>query len=398
MIIPPPSFLSNPVEIPLFDVRVETRIKTKIMDARTGRVVKERPFEKNLIFDNILNDWATPGGKTFANFSFVHVGSGTNPVKIASGGVTLSQAATSTVTSSGSFFTAAMVGSLLKWGTGSGGAEVYITVFTNSTTVTVDTVATHVAEVATVWNVQQIALQTELFRSNTFQTISGDCFSTFVNNVITMQRTYVVSQQVSTYNVNEIGWGDSNTATCFGRVVLSSTDVVTPSNFYLVVIQLQITCSPGVPTAVSNVGTNIATAGNAMIERFAIARVSTTGGVDVSDNELDNGGPVGIAFATATYTQRANTTDSAFSPVPTRITINPLARSKNAARGRMDWTINTAITTNGESLFGIYIKNSGSAASPPLFDVKFTVTQTAPVGTFQPNVVFSITYNRSLTN
>ncbi len=61
----------------------------------------------------------------------------------------------------------------------------------------------------------------------------------------------------------------------------------------------------------------------------------------------------------------------------------------------MTLTFTHSITTAGESLFGVALAGGGNSVA---FDVKFTTTQTAPTGTFQPNTVFQIVYDRQLVN
>ncbi len=389
-----------------FNVKVETKIKTRIVNAKTGRIVKERPWEKNLIYDVGLNGMAIDNSTAqscnpASAGAFCMIGSGTNPVKISSGAITFTQAAT-TLTASGGFFTAAMVGGLFKWGTGSGGVEVYITAFTSSTVVTVQTSATvAVPAVGVVWQVQGTGLQTHLFTSNSYQTNSGDCQTTYSATGVTYQRTYVFGVQASPYTVNEIGWNPvSSTTKTMGRLVLSSSDSVATTNFYVVVIAMTLTYSPNVPTAVADVGVNINTAGTAMVECLSTAWVQTTGAtVTSSVGTLDNTEQSVLVFATATYTQQATIPGRV--PVltwPTRIAISATTWLKVAAtRGTMRCTHTGSITTSGQTAYGVGLSRNSSQGDVA-FDIKFTTPQVLPTGTFSPTFIFQIVYDRALVN
>lgn len=401
---------SNPRFTTAFNVMVSTRIKTRIIDAKTGRVVKERPWEKNLVLDQGLNALAQSSAQSLACYpasaaTNIQVGSGTNPNAIASGAVTFTQS-TTTITASANFFTAGMVGAIFKYGTGSGGAEYYITAFTSATQVTVDTSATvAVPEVATVWMVQQTALQTFLFRSATYQTNSGDCQTTQISNIQTHKRTYIIPQQVASYNVNEIGWNSTTSTTrCLGRLVLSSTDVVAPSNFYVVVLELSFTYLPSAPTAVGNVGTNVDTTGTLMFEDWTFLGTvnSATGAAVVAAKgaSLDGSKTVqAFYWPTATYTQNATigaatlTWSTVVQPTPGNIS---WVLAAPAVRGKMTLTSTGSVSTSGQTLHGIGIgQNSLNNVG---LDVKFTTPVTAPTGTFNPITVWSCTYGRTLTN
>lgn len=384
---------------------VETTISTKIIDAATGKVVKERAPEKNLVFDIGLKALAgdnTNSQSCTGNSMSAHciIGSGTNPNSIASGGVTFTQSGT-TITASGSFFTSAMVGGIFKYGTGTGGAEYYILSFTNATTVTVDTSATVTTPtVATVWQVQQQTIQTFLFDSATYQTNAGDNGTTFSGNTVTHKRTYIFAQQGSPYTVNEIGYARQSSASHFlnGRIVLSSSDVVGTANFYVVVISITITFLPGTPLAVTNVGTNINTAGNLMLELASIACFGVVGssGTVGSQGFFDNGGSATLLFASTTYTQNA-ATNSTTTPNPTLINVGAVSWGYNSAvLGQMKLTFTGSVSTTGQSLFGVAI--GGTGANQYACDVKFTTTQTAPTGTFTPNTVWALTFGRQLSN
>ena len=388
-------------------ITCETRIKTQIMDVATGLCVKERPWEKNLILDTGLNALAGGANSTYGAgcFTDIYVGSGTTPTSTASGAITFTQA-TNQLTASGGFFTVGMVGMLFKYGTGTAGAEYYITAFTSSTLVTVDTsITVATPTVGTVWAVNQTALVTKLHSGTSYQTLTGDNSTVLTaGGVITHQRKIIIAPQGTTYTVNEIGYNKDaiNTGTTnplVGRIVLSSSDVITTSQYYLVTIQLVITYSPATPTAVANVGTNINTAGNAMIEtltNFSVIGVVNSNGTASGAQTLDYSVSIALVFATQTYSQNGSP-GSAFnwtsnSPI-TLASVN--WANVGSSRGTMTLTFSGSVTTSGQSLYGIAIGGSSSLINA---DIKFTTTQTAPTGIFQPNTVWQMVFNRALSN
>lgn len=387
------------------NINLETKIQTRIIDAATRNVLRESAPQKNLIMDGALNALAKSTNATFLAemFAACRVGSGTTPNKFASGAVTFTQAGT-TITASAGFFTGSMVGMLFKYGSGSGGAEYYITGYTSSTIVTVDTSATvAVPNVATVWAVAQSGLDTLLYSTASYETAAGSCGTTYSTNSVTFKRTFNFAQQVGSYNVNEIGYFRATTgSTIFGRLLLGATDVVPPTSFYQVTLSITATFSPGAPLAVANVGTNIDTAGNAMLEFInenssALASVATTGATNpesLLDNPASGNNRAQLFLITATYSQNG-TTGTSFT-ITQQATANVATWVFGGTRGKKTLTFGTTITTAGETLYGIGIGTLIN--SKVCFDVKLTSTYVMPVGSFLPQAVFSLTYDRTLTN
>lgn len=392
----------------MLSIATSVKLKTRIIDTATGAIIKERPWENNLVLDAGLNSMAklasglgsTPPAGSFASCK---IGSGTTPTAIASGAITFTQV-TNQVTASGGFFTAAMVGSIFKYGTGSAGAEYYITAFTSSTLVTVDTsITVSTPTVATVWNVQQTALTTQLFQSSTYQTTSGSCGTTQSTNTLTFQRTFIFTAQASPYTVNEIGWAPAAGTLVGGRIVLASSDSVSPTNTYIVVIALTCTFTPGAPTAVGNVGTNIDTSGNAMVEALgpglslSLATVDSTGATTAS-RSLD-GSPARVVGATVTYTQNATpATSYSLTWTVTELAASPGGAWTNQAgvRGECRSTLAYSVNTTGQTFFGIGISNQAPPA--PIFDIKLTTPFVTPNGLFSGTIVFRCVFGRILVN
>lgn len=381
-------------------VTVSARVKTRIVNAATGEIVKETPFASNLVLDaglNALARSATAGMSCTPATAGLNclIGDGTDPNYIASGGITFTQTALAIV-ASGNFFTNAMVGGILKY---SDGTQIYIQSVTNGTNAVAASAATIVALTGTVNQVQAIGLANFLYRSSNYQTGAGDCGTTpGASGSIYFQRTYIFPQQVSTYNVNEIGWSPRNDNTrCIGRFVLSSTDVVSSANFYIVVIGVTYTYSPGAPTPVANVGTNINTAGNIAIEKFSLQTILTTGLASVTTGLLDGSATNQhfLGFPVAAYTQNAQPGAAGVS-TPAAVVINSNGSWTYASvRGKMTISFNGTITTSGQTSTGIGLYQAAGSTTIEA-DVKFTSGQVLPTGAFQPITVFSLIYDRAL--
>lgn len=396
------------------------RVKTKIVDSATGRCVKESPWQDNLVLDLGLNSLAGDGSQIApsapALMDSLVVGSGTTPTSTASGAVTFTQSngsggAGNILAASAGFFTAGMVGQLFKWGTGTGGVETYITAFSDTQHVTVDTSALIVVPaVGTVWAVNQTTLTTPLYLFSSYQTNSGDCGTTYPGNVNIQQnqRTFIFNSKVSVYSVNEIGYGPQLAAAgskLAGRIVLAATDVIAPSQYYLVVFQFSATVVPGVPTAVGNVGTNMNTAGTAMVEGIGSDAFYVVG---------SNGVASGFGYlcaAASTPTKLLFAVTSAYSQNPhPESTLHGGADFGGAAlifstgatwtkvvgvRGQMQCYFDQTMSTTGQTLYGVGI---GSQSDRVFLDVEFTTPQTAPSGLFEPKTTWLCTWNRQLSN
>lgn len=400
-----PSPLNPPPSKALFNLGIAVEFKTKIMDAATGLCVKESPWRKNLVLDAGLNALAqsTNACGIGSSFSSLRIGGGTNPTSFASGAITFTQSTTS-VTASGGFFTSAMVGGILKYGTGSGGAEQYITAFTSSTLVTVSSSATVAATVGTIWMVQQTALQTPLFTTSTYQTTAGSNSTTYSAGQQLMQRTFVNGVQGAPYTVNELGWNVNSGGTAInGRIVLPSSDVVGTSNFYVVIMQLTVTFAPSAPTAVGNVGTGLNTAGNAMIEWFDFTSVSTNGNTNpnVSVNIDGPSANLQTSYITASYSQQSSLTSSTAWP----LVVGSVQGQTSAVAfvyspgtvGICTCTTTSTSTTAGQTCTGIALTNPGNSTQIAM-DVKLTTPFTLPTGTFIHTTVWQIQYSRTLVN
>lgn len=397
-------------------ITVETKIKREIRDVKTGEIVRVSPWEKNLIVDQGLNKMANQSGGSggcnpASSFTNCLIGNSNAPTSIASGGVTFTQSGF-IVTASASFFTSGMVGGLFKYGTGTGGAEYYITVFTSATQVTVDTSATvSTPSAATVWQVQQTALQgafpapiSNFLYADHYQTgINPNdslqyCRTTISGNQSLHQRAFVFIAQASTYSVNEIGWSNDGVGGAQnrvnGRIVLGSSDVVSPTNFYVVIIQITFTYSPSAPTSVGNVGTAINTAGTIMLENMQIQQVANSGGV-TTNGILDNSVGGVCVFATTTYSQ--NGSIGSLVNLPTQLSTGVTSGwSYAGTRGTMNATFTFSVSTSAVTAYGVAFTHPNT--NNAVLDVLFTTPQSIAAGTFAGTVVWQCVYGRILSN
>ena len=383
---------------------VEMIVQTRQICKKTGRLMRESKPQRNLVLDRGLNAFARSTNATYPAAATLacNVGSGATSDKTSSGAVTFTQAGT-TLTASAGFFVAGMVGQLFKWGSGTSGVEVYITAYTNTTVVTVATAATvAVPTVGVVWNVSRTTLETYSYSNTGYETTAGACGTTSSAGVFSHKRTYNFATQVASYNVNEVGWFTSAGSATFGRLVLSATEVVAPTNFLQVVLTLIITYSPSAPTAVADVGTTINTAGTAMLEGLpltgspAIGIVLSTGAAQAASggDALDGSGFAVTRGITATYSQNA-VTGTALSL--TTLQFENTSWAYNSVRGQMKLgPSNATITTAGQTLYGVGILSNN--ANRICFDVKFTTPYVTPTGSFLPRVTFLQTYARVLNN
>lgn len=400
--------------------RANARIKTQIWDSATNTLVSESGWQNNLLFDVGLNNMANSlgtGPLGIANiFEELKLGSGTTSNSVASGSITFTQAGT-LVTASGSFFTAGMVGAILKYGTGTGGAEVYI-VSQAGTTAVVSISLTQIATVGTVWLVQQTALVTSLGINTTTIINASSANTAFSTNTVNLTRTFKFAVQGSTYSVNEIGYCNSglSSGNVLGRIVLSSTDSITSSQFYVVIFQMLYTVSPGTPTAVSNIGSGINTAGTAAFQYWDFTALSFTTGASTPwqatpSNLMDKcvgTGSFGFMGLTGTAPTLNTNPSTSFNPATTANSLvlgtfsGMVFRSGNVGIG--DCTCAFSQTTAAQVLNSLMFGNSnsvspGTAGSTlPTFFINLTTPFVLPTGTFSGSAVFTNVFTRQLTN
>ena len=390
------------------------RVKTEIVDAATGIAVKTSSWVENLAFDRALTGLLSAQFFNVCDlFANLKIGSGVSPNSIAGGAITFTQAGT-TITASGAFFTAAMVGGIFKYGTGSAGAEQYIATVAGgglSCTVLGPGMAVGIATVATVWQVQQTSLETWLATATSYQTNPGDNSTVIAGGSITLQRTFIFATPVVTQNINEIGYDNANAAngTCRGRIVLPSTDVVDNTHFYRVVMQMIFIVAPSAPTAFGNVGTNIDTSGNVMFEWYDFEVIQPNGGglnyqsgAGGGTETMDGGTNAwGCAFRTAPWTQ-PGAIQLGLAPgsgETYQFNLNAFNPSGQPVGVGVS-TTNFSLTTAGETMTGITFGGNGGGGGgyAGFLTLQLTTPFTLPTGTFQGSISIKKVFTRTLTN
>jgi hypothetical protein len=200
----------------------------------------------NLILDQGLNNIMT--GYAWCNgFEVCAVGTGTTPTFTDSGAVTATAAST-TVTSSGAFFTSGMTGMLLNFDSGE---QRYIT-FVDTTHATLSSALTvSTPTLFTVWAVNQTGLDTEVKRTNTYLTGAGNCGFSVTSTSVALQRTYDFSVEIANLNYTELLWSNTMTpgANGFSRALIAGgTVTVLIGQALRVVYTLTITVSNATST------------------------------------------------------------------------------------------------------------------------------------------------------
>ena len=382
----------------MFNHKQYGRARTAIYDAATGRLVSETGWRDNLIFNNGLNSLANGNGLA-SIFSYCQIGSSNTANSVPSASVTFTQSG-NTITASASFFTPDMTGWTLKYGTGAGGVEQTIT-YVSATVATSSLSYTQAGGiVGTAWNVAQATLGAFVNASNNYITSGGSNFTSYSANSITLQRTFLFPQQGSVYTVNEIGYSNTGSSgTCFGRIVLGSSDVVAATQFYVVTIQMTYTFSPGSPTAVGNVGSGgINTAGTAAIDFWATQKVASDG-TQSSAGQLDGGNTNWCMFAAA-FAQNSQPSSSTVPTIAYAYLLGGYGSISNSAQpvGVGVGTFSFSLSTTGNVVLALAM---GQQNPPTLYEVwslNFTTGFVTPNGVFAGTLSFTITFNHSLSN
>ena len=187
---------------------ISVKYQCRIIDAKTGIMVRELPRKSNLVMDSGLNEFAT---LAFVDlFADAIVGTGTNPVMRYSSPVTFTQSGNQ-VTASAPFFASSDVGYILKYGAqgaGSGGAEQYITAFTSNVLVTVGSSAIVPSTLGAVWYVTQTSMQAPVKSTSSYASSgNGSLFATGSGTCsLTHTRIFNFSVETGTVTYNEVGW------------------------------------------------------------------------------------------------------------------------------------------------------------------------------------------------
>lgn len=391
----------------LQNTRVFGSVRTEIRDVKSGLTVHASPWKHNLVQDNGLNALSNALGLADF-FATCKISAVKTPNQFSSGAVTFTQSGT-TITASAGFFTSAMTGAILKYGSGSGGAETYIT-FVNTTTVTASVSMTVASPTAgTVWMVQQTALDaTGLRSSNTYDSAGNSTVLT--TNQAVMQRTFKFPVSGSTYNVNQIGYVADGVggAMVYGSFPLATTDVISPSQFYVVVLQMTFIVFPGAPTAVLNTGTGIDTSGNLMLQfwdmRYVLANGNSSNYQGQTGNVMDGfvapAASVLAAFIGTAPTLNTNPSTGQVTTTNTNVLVlGNLPGITNFSTGVGTSTCTFTFSASAQIVTAFYVGHFGGGNFvAPVWVLVLTNPFTLPSGLWGGTVIFSVTFTRNLVN
>jgi hypothetical protein len=261
----------------------------------------------NLILDQGLNFLFTTYHLAQAS-AYCAVGTGTTTTFTDSGATTATTAGLSTtVTASASFFTAGMVGQLIKFDSGE---ERYIVSQTGTACVVNSAVNIAAPTLFTVWAVNQVGLATETKRTNTYLIGTGNCGTTSVGNIRTFRRTYDFTAEVANQNYTELGWSQSATvgSNLFSRTLVSGGTVsVLIGQQLRVIYDIVLTVGPNVSTAATwsitgSTGWPVAPAtntdGDYIRNGFSLGTVDTSGNSSPPSSLDPNQPSVSLVLAT----------------------------------------------------------------------------------------------------
>ena len=387
----------------------ELKLRTFIVDAKTGRTIKKSRWVHNTIMNQGLNQLAAGAG--FGNiFSNISCGSSNQSNQTHNPAVTYTQS-TNIITASSGIFASGMVGQLFKYGTGTGGAEYYITGFTDALHVTVDTSATvSTPSQGTIWAVNMTALVAPLYNTATPYADSGNGTVIAAPGSIQLTCKKVFPLQMLPYTVNEIGYAPGGAGAIAGRVVLPSSDVVPPSSLYIIQAVMTFTASPCATSVhFTNTAVNFNISGSAFFNFYCFRAITATSGV-VNDYQVLYGNPAlgsGLMdsehMAILMYTTSFSLTPPTITGAATSLNSGYLLPGSGFSASGIG--VSTAansfsLTTAGETCYGMLIGAgaAGPNSSTNEFVYLFDTPQTLPVGSFAGTWTFVNQYTRTLTN
>lgn len=235
--------------------------KVKVLVIEDGKVLFERPWQKNLILNQGLNNVCST--RTWAN-SMTHcaAGSGTTPTASASGANPATGTAgtfTNDTPGTFNFTTNSSVGDYIQMTSGAdAGTEVRITSVTDANNVDYTPAVNLASGEFTVFHTSQTGLTSEIKRTSTYLTGAGNCGSSFSGVTVTLRRTFDFTVEVGAVTYNEIGI--SHTATVgsnlFSRILLSSGVNLVAGQSLRVIYDLDVSVGPttSVPTTFAITG------------------------------------------------------------------------------------------------------------------------------------------------
>ncbi len=207
------------------------------------------PWAKNLILDcgldNRVNYSLGNGATSLIQHAGIGTGTRANTKDSTSSSVTLNQSGTDVTTVAGaSFFVSTDTGNILKWGTGSGGAEVYIMTYVDATHVTVSAAGSHAGERGIIHYVSQTALQTWHAADNGLYEADITTYSVSGIPTVSFKKGFQFPAEGGPVTIKEVSIGaDAGNTNLWSRFVISGAgDALLTGQIYeleyLLVMQL----------------------------------------------------------------------------------------------------------------------------------------------------------------
>jgi hypothetical protein len=144
---------------------------------------------------------------------------------------------------------AAAAGDVIKWDSG---PQANVVSVTNANAIVVDVSQTVAAGTFVIWKTSQTGLQTEVQRSNTYLTGTGNCGSSWASNVLSMKRTIDFATETGGgHTYTEVGVSPTTTAntSTFCRILLGSAITVAAGQRLRLIYQLNLTIGPSTANA-----------------------------------------------------------------------------------------------------------------------------------------------------
>jgi len=287
-------------------VGMGNRVKAQVIERRPGhpdegKVIHETGWTQNLILDAGMD--RLPTTKICDLFTHAVAGTGNTPTSDDSGAVTATTSGT-TCTSSGAFFAAGDVGKLLRFDTGE---KAMITAFTSTTQVTLASSLGVTAQLFTLYRVGQTSLATEVKRSNTYLTGTGNTETTRSGSTFTHRRTYDFSVETGNVNYSEIGFSHTGTvaANINTRALFSGGAVTVLTGQQLrVIYDFLVTVSPTTSTAVEPTITGWPSLSQSVTADSTTDKITLASHGFSADQKVVLSGttpPGGLSFATTYY-------------------------------------------------------------------------------------------------
>ncbi len=341
----------------------------KVGYIRNGKKVWVTDWRNNLILDTGLNALANNVWPAMFNYCLFGDQVSPDPVQRNSGSVTFITTGTACA-ASGNFFVAQDVGRLIKFDDGSG-QERYITNYTDAQNVTLGVAPSPAiaSDTATIWYVNQTALQSFVQATATYDQTGGSNGSAIAGNVITHKRTFVGTALLAPTTLTEIGFntGGGNT-NIFDRDIIPGGIALLTGDIPLAIGELICTWNHTTPLAVGNVATGFDSSGDTQLTGLyifatSLATIDSSGGI-ASPTSPGGYGPLDPAFLDWLYLASVDFSIPAFNNTYSGNVTNLSADSRTGGYNgsgtfSKDTTCHWGLTSGNGTIYGFANRSQG---------------------------------------